>query len=120
MPENGANAIIMMQATAEKIWTAAQLQLRSMLNSDMYNLWFAPLRAHALENDCLSLEVANDFCEVWLKDNYVGLLQEVLTRCGGRAMLVKFKVVPGKNGATSMTGNPALAEAATSAATSAK
>jgi chromosomal replication initiator protein len=89
-----------MQATADKIWTAAQQQLRSMLNSDMYNLWFAPLRVHILENDCLSLEVANDFCEVWLKDNYMGLLQEVLTRCGGRPMQVKFKVVIGANGST--------------------
>ncbi|HXC99813.1 MAG TPA: chromosomal replication initiator protein DnaA [Verrucomicrobiae bacterium] len=109
-----------MQVTAEKIWAAAQQQLRSMLNTDMYNLWFAPLRVEALENDCLSLEVANDFCEVWLKDNYIGLLQEVLTRSAGRAILVKFKVVPGKNGATSMTGNPSVAEAATAAATSAK
>ena len=109
-----------MQVTADKIWAAAQQQLRSMLNTDMYNLWFAPLRVEALENDCLSLEVANDFCEVWLKDNYIGLLQEVLTRSAGRAILVKFKVVPGKNGATSISGNPAVTEAAAAAATSAK
>jgi chromosomal replication initiator protein len=120
MPENGANARIAMQVTAEKIWAAAQQQLRSMLNTDMYNLWFAPLRVQALENDCLSLEVANDFCEVWLKDNYIGLLQEVLTRSAGRAMQVKFKVVPGKNGATSMGGNPAAAEAAAATATKPK
>ncbi len=95
-----------MQVTAEKIWAAAQQQLRSMLNTDMYNLWFAPLRAQALENDCLNLEVANDFCEVWLKDNYIGLLQEVLTRSAGRPMQVKFKVVPGKNGAAATTATP--------------
>jgi chromosomal replication initiator protein len=115
MPENGANARIAMQVTAEKIWDAAQQQLRSMLNTDMYNLWFAPLRVQALENDCLSLEVANDFCEVWLKDNYIGLLQEVLTRSAGRAIHVKFKVVAGKNGATSLNGNHAATEAAAAA-----
>jgi chromosomal replication initiator protein len=82
-----------MQVNADKIWDAAQHQLRSMLNGDMYNLWFAPLRAHSLENDCLELEVANDFCEVWLKDNYMSLLQEVLTRSSGRPMQVRFKVV---------------------------
>jgi chromosomal replication initiator protein len=103
-----------MQVTADKIWAAAQQQLRSMLNSDMYNLWFAPLRAQAMENDCLSLEVANDFCEVWLKDNYIGLLQEVLTRSAGRAMQVRFKVVAITNGATPATASPvaAVAEAA--------
>jgi chromosomal replication initiator protein len=84
-----------MQATADKIWTAAQQQLRSMLSADIYNLWFSPRRAHSLENDTLSLEVADDFCEVWLKENYLVLLQEVLTHVAGRPMLVKFKVVTG-------------------------
>jgi chromosomal replication initiator protein len=91
-----------MQATADKIWTAAQQQLRSMLSADIYNLWFSPRRAHSLENDTLTLEVADDFCEVWLKENYLVLLQEVLTHVAGKAMLVKFKVV---------TGNPAVAPA---------
>jgi chromosomal replication initiator protein len=84
-----------MQASAEQIWSAAQQHLRGMLNSDTFNLWFAPLRAHGLEHDCLTLEVADDFCEVWLKDNYMGLLQEVLTRAAARGMQVKFQVTAG-------------------------
>jgi chromosomal replication initiator protein len=86
-------AQMMMQTPAEKIWTAAQQQLRSMLSADTYNLWFAPLRANSLDEDCLALEVANDFCEVWLKDNYLSLLQEVLSHCAAKQMQVKFKVV---------------------------
>src|SRR5260370_11625309 len=83
----------MMQPPAEKLWVAAQQQLRAMLNTDTYHLWFAPLRANDLENDCVVLEVANDFCEVWLKDNYLGLLQEVLARAASRPIQVRFKVV---------------------------
>ncbi len=85
----------MMQPPAEKLWVAAQQQLRAMLNTDTYHLWFAPLRANALDNDCVVLEVANDFCEVWLKDNYLGLLQEVLARAASRPIQVRFKVVAG-------------------------
>jgi chromosomal replication initiator protein len=81
-----------MQASAEKIWGAAQEHLRSMLSADTYNLWFAPLRAHSLDHNSLTLEVANDFCEVWLKDNYLGLLQDVLALASGRQLQVKFKV----------------------------
>jgi len=66
--------------------------LRSLLNADIYNLWFAPLQAGPLENDSLTLEVANDFCEVWLKDNYLGLIQDVLTQAAGRPMKVNFEV----------------------------
>jgi chromosomal replication initiator protein len=81
-----------MQSSAEKTWVAAQEHLRSMLSGDTYNLWFAPLRACAQENSSITLEVANDFCEVWLKDNYMGLLQDVIALAAGRQMQVKFKV----------------------------
>jgi len=84
-----------MQASAEKIWIAAQEHLRSMLSADTYNLWFAPLRACSQENNSLTLEVANDFCEVWLKDNYMGLLQDVIALASGRQLQVKFKVGAG-------------------------
>jgi len=82
-----------MHASAEKIWSSAQEQLRSILTADIYNLWFAPLRAGALDGDWFVLEVANDFSEVWLKDNYLGLLQEALTVAAGRPLQAKFKVM---------------------------
>lgn len=81
-----------MDATAEKVWGSARELLRTMLNPDIYNLWFAPLRASALEGECLTLEVANDFCEVWLKDNYIGLIRDVLTTSSGESMQVRFRV----------------------------
>jgi chromosomal replication initiator protein len=100
--ENVASETIAMSVSAEKVWMAAQQRLRAMLNADTYNLWFSPLRANALESDGIVLEVANDFCEVWLKDNYMGLLEEVLTRSSGQPMRVKFKVVAG--GSLAMPG----------------
>jgi chromosomal replication initiator protein len=84
-----------MQASADKIWTAAQEHLRSMLSPDTYNLWFAPLRACGQDNSHIVLEVANDFCEVWLKDNYMGLLQDVVALASGRQLQVRFKVIAG-------------------------
>src|SRR5882724_9944306 len=81
-----------MQPSAEKLWTSAREHLRSMLSGDTYNLWFAPLRACALEENALTLEVANDFCEVWLKDNYLGLLRDVVGLASGRQLQIRFKV----------------------------
>jgi chromosomal replication initiator protein len=76
-----------------------------MLSADTYNLWFAPLRASAQDNNSITLEVANDFCEVWLKDNYMGLLQDVIAAACGRQLQVKFKV-GGGNGAASPAPQP--------------
>ena len=84
-----------MQASAEKIWCAAQEQLRSMLTADTFNLWFAPLKVQTADAGSLTLEVANDFCEVWLKDNYMGLLQDVMTAASGRQLQIKFKAASG-------------------------
>jgi len=63
-----------------------------MLTPDTYKLWFAPVRAAALDTNSIVLEVSNDFCEVWLKDNYLSLLQDVISIAGGRSLQVKFKV----------------------------
>jgi chromosomal replication initiation ATPase DnaA len=67
-----------------------------MLSADTFNLWFAPLRALGIEGDCVVLEVANDFCEVWLKDNYQGLLQDVLSIAAARQLRAKFVVATGQ------------------------
>ena len=67
-----------MQISVEKTWETAQERLRSRLSAETYNLWFAPLRAHAQDNNSLVLEVPNDFFEAWLKDNYTDLLQDVI------------------------------------------
>lgn len=81
------------QAPTENIWVAAQQFLRAMLNNgEIYNLWFAPLKASAIEGDSVTLEVANEFSEFWLKDNYLDLLRDVLSRAAGRPMEVTFQV----------------------------
>ena len=68
-----------------------------MLSADTYNLWFAPLRATSIDGDNVILEVANDFCEVWLKDNYSGLLQDVLSVAGAKQLSARFIVTtPGR------------------------
>ncbi|MBC8002585.1 MAG: chromosomal replication initiator protein DnaA [Opitutaceae bacterium] len=81
-----------MQASADKIWASAQELLRSMLNPELFHLWFAPVRANKVEDETLTLEVANDFCELWLKDNYLGLIQDVLMHSSGRMLKVEFVV----------------------------
>src|SRR5438093_8048479 len=81
-----------MQISIEETWDGAQKHLRSKLSPDTYNLWFAPLRAHAEGDNSLVLEVPNDFCEVWLKDNYTGLLKEVVALASGQQLKIQFKV----------------------------
>ncbi|MFA6543440.1 MAG: chromosomal replication initiator protein DnaA [Limisphaerales bacterium] len=81
-----------MHPIAEKIWSAAQENLRSLLNPEIYKLWFAPLRAVAMDAESFTIEVPDDFCEVWLKDNYLGLLRDVIASATGKQLDVRFQV----------------------------
>ncbi|HEY6169282.1 MAG TPA: chromosomal replication initiator protein DnaA [Verrucomicrobiae bacterium] len=84
--------VMAMQAGIEKIWGSALEMLRSILKPDIYHLWFAPIRVVAVAGDVVTLEVANDFCEVWLKENYLGLLQDALTHAAGQPMKIRFQI----------------------------
>ncbi len=63
-----------------------------MLNPEIYTLWFKPVRAVEIEGEVIFLEVSNDFCAVWLKDNYIGLLRDVITHAAGQKFQVQFRI----------------------------
>ena len=81
-----------MQAAAQQTWHVAQDHLRSTLGPEAYNLWLAPVRARAEDHSTLVLEVADKFCEGWLKDNYVGIVQDAVAQASGRQLEIQFEV----------------------------
>ena len=58
-------------------------------------MWFAPLRACVIDGNNVTLEAANEFSGVWLKDNYLSLLQDAFAAAAGRQLQVKFKIAAG-------------------------
>src|ERR1700743_2192934 len=88
-----------MQISAEKIWNTAQEHLRVRLGQATYKMWFAPLRASAVDGQHLTIEAPNEFCEVWLKDNYLSLMQDAVAIAAGARLQVKFKVNGAPHGA---------------------
>ena len=81
-----------MSATAQVVWSAAQESLRGMLKPEIFALWFSPIRALALKGDTLTLEVADDFCVMWLTDNYLDLLRSVVSKVSVRPIKIEFVV----------------------------
>ncbi len=82
-----------MPATAQALWSAAQDALRGMLKTEIYSLWFAPIQPVSLKGETLTLGVADEFCEMWLKDNYLDLLRSVVSRAAVKPMDLAFAVV---------------------------
>jgi chromosomal replication initiator protein len=77
---------------AQQTWNLAQNHLRSTVGPETFNLWFAPLRARAEDHSSLVLEVADNFSEGWLKDNYAGVLREAVSQASGRQLEIQFEV----------------------------
>lgn len=82
-----------MFSTAESLWNAALDSLKSMLKSEIFELWFKPLRPQSLVAEVLTLEVADEFTQLWLRDNYLDLLRSVVSRTAVQPIQVEFVIV---------------------------
>jgi chromosomal replication initiator protein len=81
-----------MQASAQKVWGTVQQSIQSLVSPELYKLWFANIRPKEIDHDCLTLEVENDFCEVWLEKNYLDLIREKAILASGRPIKVRLEV----------------------------
>ena len=81
-----------MSASTEATWTKAKETLRSMVNPDLFNLWFDPIQLVSIEKSKATLLAPNEFCAVWLKDNYKEILQDVLSHITSTKLTVIFEI----------------------------
>jgi chromosomal replication initiation ATPase DnaA len=89
---NSAKNPFLHATAAQQIWGSVQHSIQSLVSPEQYTLWFSNIRPKALERDCLTLEVENDFCEVWLEKNYLDLIREKAMLVSGRPIKVKLEV----------------------------
>lgn len=81
-----------MQATAQRFWGTVQESIQSLVSPEQFKLWFTNIRPRSFERDCLTLEVQDSFCEVWLEKNYLDLIREKAILASGRPIKVRLEV----------------------------
>ena len=96
-----------MQSPCQKLWNDVRRVLRGMVSAEIFNLWFASLKARSLNGEEIVVEAGNEFHELWLTNNYRSLIQEILKHHTGREMAVRFTVRPG--GADAVEPAPSMA-----------
>jgi chromosomal replication initiator protein len=87
-----------MESPAQLLWRAALIPLQSILNPEVFRLWFAPIKPVDLSEDRLTLGVANEFCGVWLGENYRDLIDDALKSAAGRTISFSFVPLEKKDG----------------------
>lgn len=96
-----------MNIDAVPLWQRATDLLRSRVSPPLFDLWFAPLKAHSLSADALTLNTPNDFYVEWLQENYAPLLRDVLAAVTGQTLSVKFMPLPADAAVPAQSAQPA-------------
>ncbi|MFL5361045.1 MAG: chromosomal replication initiator protein DnaA [Myxococcales bacterium] len=97
---------------ADELWDRIQTHLRNRLKPDLFERWFAPLRAVRLEGDRLEVSAPDRFHRDWVDDHYSSFFDEFVPGLVGRKIQVAFTVLeaarPARHGdgATAMTPVP--------------
>jgi len=73
------------------IWNETSNRLRELVNTDIYDRWFAGIIPVAATDSSLTLGVSNDmFCE-WLVANYKDLLVDTIQDITGKTYHIRFE-----------------------------
>src|SRR2546426_12090984 len=81
-----------MTASYDHVWKDACKILQGMLNPDLFNRWFVPIKPMELRDDVLVLGVVNEFSQIWLQDNFLPLVREAVNQSSKEPLQVRFAV----------------------------
>ena len=77
---------------ASLAWSQCQNQLRSELPEQQFNTWIRPLIAQQGLEDEVQLLAPNRFIEDWVKNKFLGRIEELLVQLGGQDVNVAIAV----------------------------
>ena len=73
-------------------WARIEAHLRTRLRADLFERWFAPLRATGLDGDRLEVSAPDKFHRDFVDDNYRGFFDEFVPELLGRRLAISFVV----------------------------
>jgi len=86
----------------DQLWRDASKILQGMLNPELFNRWFAPIKPVEINQDALVLGVANEFYQIWLQDNFLPLIREAVNQVSRQPMQVRLAVSQGLKAPTEL------------------
>ena len=84
-----------MTTSHDHVWKEACKALQGMLNPDLFNRWFVPIKPMEVREGVLVLGVANEFYQIWLQDNFLPLVREAVNQSSKQPLQVRFTVAHG-------------------------
>lgn len=78
---------------AEQLWEKCLAIIKDNVNWRTYQTWFEPVKAVALNDNVLTLQVPSQFFYEWLEEHYVELLGKTIKRVLGRVGRLEYRIL---------------------------
>jgi chromosomal replication initiator protein len=75
-----------------RLWHETLAHLEQTLNPQHFSTWIKPIRFVRVEKDVILLEVPNRFIRDWVRDHYVQIIRETVSRIGAVSYKVQLEI----------------------------
>lgn len=81
----------------DTVWLSARSNIEKVLTPQNFTNWIKPIRFHGIRKDTLLLEVPDTYFRDWIRENYLGMIQEAISTVSSSPLQVDLKVTTKKS-----------------------
>ncbi|HXV21242.1 MAG TPA: chromosomal replication initiator protein DnaA [Desulfuromonadales bacterium] len=75
-----------------RLWQETLAHLEQSLNPQHFSTWIKAIRFVSVEKDVIRLEVPNRFVRDWIRDHYIPMIRETVSRIGAVAYRIQLEI----------------------------
>ena len=83
----------MPEKSYQEIWNNCLTIIQDNVTTQNFKTWFKPIKAVALEDKTLIIEVPSQFFHEWLEDNYITLIKKTIKREIGKDAKLEYNII---------------------------
>jgi len=77
----------------QDVWNNCLTIIRDNVTAQNFKTWFKPIKAIALEDKTLTIQVPSQFFHEWLEDNYITLIKKTIKREIGKDAKLEYNII---------------------------
>ena len=83
----------MQEKSYQDVWNNCLTIIRDNVTAQNFKTWFKPIRAVALEDKTLTIQVPSQFCFEWLEKHYLTLMKKTIMREIGKDAKLEYNIL---------------------------
>ena len=83
----------MQEKSYQDVWNNCLTIIRDNVTAQNFKTWFKPIKAVALEDKTLTIQVPSQFCFEWLEKNYLTLMKKTIMREIGKDAKLEYNIL---------------------------